>query len=113
VIILQQVDNCIYLQYTYFVKIPAPLAFDWDEANRDKNLKKHGLPQREIEETFFNRPIKIVPDLKHSQTERRFLALGKNSVGNYLTIIFTIRNNKIRVISARKQNKKERRVYEK
>jgi len=95
------------------VKIPTPLAFDWDEGNKHKNLKKHGLPQREIEEIFFNRPIKIFPDLKHSQKERRFLALGKNSVGSHLTIIFTIRNNKIRVISARKQNKKERRVYEK
>ena len=53
------------------------------------------------------------PDSRHSQNESRFLALGKTHNNKLLTVVFTIRSNKIRVISARRQNKKERSLYEK
>lgn len=94
------------------MKFPTPLTFEWDEGNQDKNWNKHNVYYREIEEVFFNRPIKIFPDFQHSQTEHRFLAYGKTNTGDLLTVVFTIRDQKLRVISARRQNKKERHIYE-
>ena len=89
-----------------------PSSFDWDEHNQYKNWHKHQVKFRECEQVFSNAPLKIFPDPKHSQKEIRFLAYGVTNKLRQLTIIFTIRNKKIRVISARNQNKKEKRVYE-
>lgn len=87
--------------------------FDWDEANRFKSWKKHKISYNECEEVFFNAPLRIIHDEKHSINEKRFLALGKTNRAKQLMISFTIRKNKLRVISARIQNKKERNEYEK
>lgn len=87
--------------------------FDWNEGNRDKNLLKHKVTSNEAEGIFFNKPLIIVPDIKHSQIEKRFIACGRTNNDRKLTIIFTLRNKKIRIISARSQNRKERRQYEK
>ncbi len=92
--------------------IPSPIAFDWDEGNIDKNKLKHGVDFRECEEVFFNRPLKIFPDKKHSGNERRLAALGITDLERKLAIVFTLRKNKIRIISARDQSRKERRIYE-
>ncbi|MBI4035007.1 MAG: BrnT family toxin [Candidatus Chisholmbacteria bacterium] len=89
-----------------------PLSFDWDNSNKDKNWHKHRVKFRECEQIFSHTPIKIFPDPKHSQAERRFLAYGVTGKSRKLAIIFTIRNKQIRIISARDQNKKERQVYE-
>lgn len=93
--------------------MPKPLAFDWDQGNIDKNLKKHKITNKETEEVFNDRSLKIFTDLKHSQKEQRFVAYGLTNKNRDLTVVFTFRNLKIRVISARVQNKKERSVYEK
>ncbi|MCH7641111.1 BrnT family toxin [Patescibacteria group bacterium] len=93
-------------------KSPAPISFDWDRGNIEKNWKKHKVHFKEAEEAFFNKPLKIFPDKKHSTKERRLQAFGITNSRRNLTIFFTIRDNKIRVISARDQNKKERRKYE-
>lgn len=92
-------------------KLPVPLSFDWDKSNLDKNWKKHKVHYKEAEEVFFNKPLKIFPDKKHSKKEKRFVALGITNKRRGLTIIFTVRSNNIRVISARNQNKKERGIY--
>lgn len=94
-------------------KIPSPIAFDWDLGNLDKNWKKHKVSFRETEEIFFNKPIKFFEDAKHSQKENRFVALGITNKKRRLCIIFMIRAEKIRIISARTQSKKEREIYEK
>jgi uncharacterized protein len=93
------------------MKLPAPLAFDWDKGNIDKNWEKHRVFYREAEEVFFNQPLLIFSDKKHSGTEKRYQALGVANNGRTLSIFFTIRNKKIRVISARDQNKKEKQRY--
>jgi len=95
------------------VKLPKPIAFEWDKWNIDKNWRKHKVSQKECEEIFFNKLLKIFPDEKHSKSEARFLALGRTKKERKLTIIFTIRESKIRTISARDQNKKEKEKYEK
>lgn len=94
------------------VSKPKPLRFDWDESNKYKNWERHRVDFRECEEIFFNKPLKIFYDYKHSQKEDRFTAFGITNKGRKLTVIFTIRKNKIRIISARGQSRKEKKNYE-
>lgn len=86
--------------------------FAWDRGNIGKIWGKHQVDFRECEEVFFNRPLKIFYDEKHSQAEERFAALGVTDRRRKLTIIFTVRNGKIRVISARNQSRRERRCFD-
>jgi len=86
--------------------------FDWDEGNREKNWIGHKVDYRESEEIFFNQPLLVDEDVRHSSKEKRFEALGQTNKGRRLFIAFTIRDNKIRVISARNQDGKERKKYE-
>ena len=92
--------------------IEAIIGFEWDEGNIHKNEKKHGLKWAIIEEVFFNQPLLIVEDFKHSLDECRCDKLKKNDFDELITVIFTIRDKYIRVISARAMSKKERIVYE-
>lgn len=85
--------------------------FDWDEGNREKNWIKHKIDYKEAEGIFFNKPLIIFDDKKHSVREKRRGALGTTNKGRVLAIYFTIRNNKIRIISARDQGKKDKAVY--
>ncbi|MCB9438436.1 MAG: BrnT family toxin [Anaerolineales bacterium] len=87
--------------------------FDWDKGNRLKNWEKHQVTQYEAEQVFFNRPRLVAHDEEHSQIEPRFGFLGKTNKGRKLFVVFTVRQNKIRIISARDQNRKERSIYEK
>lgn len=87
--------------------------FDWDKGNINKNWIKHKVTNEEAEEIFFNEPLTIFEDLKHSSKEERFVAYGTTDEGKKLTIIFIIRKNKIRIISTRDQNRKEEKIYEK
>jgi len=88
--------------------------FDWDAGNARKSEEKHGVSQTEAEQVFFNVPLLLAPDLKHSGTESRFHALGKTKVGRLLHLSFTLRSGgrKIRIISARDMQRKESRIYE-
>lgn len=88
------------------------VGFDWDDGNLYKNEKKHNLKWQIIEEVFFNEPLFLVEDTEHSKNECRCFALGITDEKNTLFVVFTKRKNKIRVISARLMNKKERIIYE-
>ena len=90
------------------------VGFEWDEGNSQKNQEKHGVTQGEAEEIFFNEPLLIAEDQKHSSHEMRFAALGKSNFGDLLTAIFTLRKKQtlIRVISIRPMSKRERKYYE-
>jgi len=87
--------------------------FQWDKGNNLKNWLKHGVTRGEAEEIFFNEPLLLFEDEKHSKQEDRVLAFGHSKAGRYLVVAFTVRQNLIRVISARNMNFKERDVYEK
>src|SRR5574339_419751 len=86
--------------------------FEWDENNREKNWEKHGVLASECEEVFFNLPLLLQPDASHSQKEPRYYVLGHTALERRLFIAFTVRENKIRVISARDMSRKERTIYE-
>jgi uncharacterized DUF497 family protein len=92
-------------------KLVGVTGFQWDQGNLEKNWLKHGVSPLECEQVFFNQPLVVVPDLKHSQGEERFYALGRTDTDRYLFVVFTVRGRKLRVISARDMNRKERSVY--
>lgn len=89
--------------------------FDWDEGNARKNRDKHDVTQAEAEQLFFNEPLLLLLDEKHSENEARYHAYGKTDDGRKLHIAFTLREDGtlIRVISARDMHRKERTTYEK
>lgn len=89
------------------------IGFKWNEGNIDKSYQKHGVTSREAEEVFTDERQLVLEDIKHSEAEKRFTILGKNIKGNILFVAFTVRGVKVRIVSARKANIKERRLYEK
>ncbi len=93
--------------------LPEPIEFEWDDGNIDKNLIKHNVANQESEEPFSNKPLLLNRDREHSQHEQRFQVLGRTKKDRLLFISFTIRNRKVRIVSARDMNKKERGYYEK
>lgn len=89
------------------------LEFEWDKGNLDKNRKKHGITTEETESTFLDDNAIILPDEEHSLVEKRFVVIGKSNATRYLFISFTLRKNKVRIISVRRMHKKEVEKYEK
>jgi uncharacterized DUF497 family protein len=88
--------------------------FDWDEGNSRKSSEKHGVTRAEAEQVFFNEPLLLLEDTRHSSDEPRFHALGRTDQGRALHIAFTLRGDGrlVRVISARDMHRKERDRYE-
>jgi uncharacterized protein len=86
--------------------------FEWDEGNAEKNWEKHKVSRSECEQIFFNQPLVVAADEKHSQAEARYYALGQSDKGRRLFVVFTMRGHLIRVISARTMNRSERRLYD-
>ncbi|HAM32289.1 MAG TPA: hypothetical protein DCP41_01920 [Deltaproteobacteria bacterium] len=87
--------------------------FEWDKGNLLKNWEEHGVTGSECEQIFFNHPRVVAPDVKHSEKEGRYFVLGHTDTGRMLFVVFMIRKNLIRVISARDMSRKERKVFEK
>ena len=86
--------------------------FEWDEANLLKLWERHRITQDECEQALKAKPLYAKSNGAHStMTEQRFSAFGKTAAGRRICIIFTIRRNLIRVISARDMNRRERRIY--
>ncbi len=88
--------------------------FVWDAGNERKSPEIHAVKRFETEQVFFNQPLLVLADQKHSQTEARYHALGKSDDARLLHITFTLRSDDtlIRVISARDMHRKERNIYE-
>jgi uncharacterized DUF497 family protein len=96
------------------IDVAAITGFDWDEGNSRKSASKHGVTQSEAEQIFFNQPLLMLEDSKHSQKEQRFHALGVTDDAKLLHVTFTLHasGSLIRVISAREMHRNERKVYE-
>jgi uncharacterized protein len=90
------------------------VGFDWDDGNARKSADKHNVSQAEAEQVFFNAPLLLLSDPRHSETESRMHALGRTDDRRLLQMTFTLRaeDTLIRVISARPMNRKEREYYE-
>lgn len=90
------------------------VGFQWDDGNARKSQTKHGVSQGEAEQVFFNQPLLLLDDRRHSCLEPRYHALGRTDDDRRLHITFTLRANEtlIRVISARDMSRKERQTYD-
>jgi uncharacterized protein len=90
------------------------VGFDWDAGNERKSSDKHRVSQAEAEQTFFNQPLLVLEDDRHSATERRFHALGRTEAGRRLHVTFTLRREEtlICVISARDMSVRERTIHD-
>ena len=92
--------------------MPEFKGFDWDKGNVEKNWVSHHVTPQEAEQVFFNRPVIVADDPEHSQRERRYFVLGQTDKDRALFIAFTVREERIRVISARDMSRRERRMYQ-
>jgi uncharacterized DUF497 family protein len=90
--------------------------FEWDDIKNQKNLLKHGVAFEEAITSFSDALGIDGPDVAHSQSEIRYLRIGKSVLHTILTTAYTLRaksdgTKKIRIISSRKASKKERKAY--
>ncbi|TAE31142.1 MAG: BrnT family toxin [Candidatus Kapaibacterium sp.] len=86
--------------------------FEWHDEKAAKNLAKHGISFEEAETVFGDVFALVNRDDKHSAVEERWLIVGTASIGYILTVSYTMRDSKIRIISARRANEKEREPYQ-
>ena len=87
--------------------------FEWDSAKDEANRKKHGVSFQEAISAFMDPLSLTIPDPDHSVDEERFVLLGANRRGLLLVVSHTDKDDHIRIISARKADRRERREYEK
>lgn len=87
--------------------------FEWDKANLSKSYFEHGVLPKETEEFFLDNESIVLSGIEHSKKEERFIIFGKTVHKHNLFVVFTFRQDRIRVISARKMHKKEVLKYEK
>ncbi|MFC1504759.1 BrnT family toxin [Spirochaetota bacterium] len=87
------------------------MTFEWDDSKNHTNIKKHGVSFQSVQEAFFDIKRIILEDDRHSETEKRHYCIGKVFT-NIVTVRFTYRKNKIRIIGAGFW-REGRRIYEK
>jgi uncharacterized protein len=85
--------------------------FEWDEGNLTKNWDRHDVSVGECEQIFFNKPLIVKRDKKHSRFENRYYVLGQTNATRSLFAVFTVRKDKIRIISARDMTLVETKRY--
>lgn len=88
------------------------MKFEWDPQKADSNLKKHSVSFQEAALVFGDTLSITYPDPDHSVREHRFITVGMSQSGRVLMIAHTDRGDNIRIISARRATRKERRYYE-
>ncbi len=86
-------------------------SFEWDDGNSHKNWGRHRVSQAECEQVLLGRPLVVGPDARHSVAELRHIALGQTATGRLLMVAFTIRGQRLRVVSARPMSRRERDIY--
>lgn len=84
--------------------------FDWDAGNTEK-CRKHGVSTQEAERVFVSETLRVMPDIKHSLVEDRFIAVASVN-GRYIFVVFTWRGDFIRPVSARYMHQDELEYYE-
>jgi len=89
-----------------------PLSFEWDENKAKSNIIKHGVTFEEASTVFQDQLSLTIPDPAHSQFELRSIVIGMSQSGKLLVVVHTERGDNIRIISARKVTRRERKNYE-
>lgn len=86
------------------------MEFEWDPNKAAANLRKHGVRFAEAATVFEDEAMLMMPD--DDEREERFVAIGTGSVGRILVVVYMIRDDRVRIISARKATRRERSQYE-
>ncbi|MGB2804745.1 MAG: BrnT family toxin [Candidatus Zixiibacteriota bacterium] len=88
------------------------LLFEWDRNKAQQNIKKHGISFEEAT-TVFGDPLSLtIRDPLHSIDDERFVVIGYSYKYRLLVVVHTERGNRIRIISARRATRQERKTYE-
>ena len=85
--------------------------FQWDRGNSTKN-RKHGVRNEDVEELFLSPFVLGGRIIEPYHPENRWILFGQSLAGRKLSLIFTIRDDKIRAVSCRSMRKEEKRIYE-
>ncbi len=101
-------DGYILILMANLKQLPDCTGFEWDNYNADKIWTKYHVTPSECEQVFFNLPLIVADNEKHSKKERRYYALGHTDINRLLFIAFTMHRDRIRVISAKNMGRKER-----
>jgi hypothetical protein len=88
------------------------LSFEWDDQKSQSNASKHGVSFEEAMTVFSDPLASTIYDPDHSDDEDRYISLGMSSEGRLLVVSYTDREDRIRIISARAANRRERKQYE-
>ena len=88
------------------------LVFEWDDRKAKRNIKKHGVSFEEASTVFADPLAVTIYDPLHSDEEHRYVTLGQSQRRRLLVVVFTDRDERIRIISARVATRRERRDYE-
>ncbi len=85
------------------------MEFEWDKRKNSINIEKHGIDFHDAESVFQSKRLSI-EDSREEYGEKRIITVGR--IGNVVNVVvYTMRNEKIRIISARRANERERRRY--
>jgi uncharacterized DUF497 family protein len=88
--------------------LDGPTGFDWDVHNVG-HVARHGVYPEEVEEAV-ERPHVIIP-ARDMRGEKRWKLFGRSAAGRYLVVVFTIRDDRFRPVTAHTMNERERRIY--
>ena len=91
--------------------------FEWDPVKANANVNKHGMDFERAATVFLDPLAVTIPDEEHSETEARWITLGKDAGGQYMLVIHTFERladerGRVRLISARRPTRAEIRDYE-
>ena len=88
------------------------MKFEWDTAKAASNIRKHDVSFDEAGSVFLDRLAVSGPDPDHSIEESRYITFGMSRLGRLLAVSHTYRPGAIRIISARRVTRAERKIYE-
>lgn len=88
------------------------LRFEWNRKKALLNIRKHGITFEEASTIFGDSLSLTIPDSYHSIGEDRFITIGTSAQGRFVVVMHTERHDVIRIISARKATRNERKQYE-
>ena len=86
--------------------------FEWDPKKAESNAGRHGVTFDEASTVFGDPLALLMPDPDHSLFEERYLLLGMSNRQRLLVVAFAERPPRTRLISARRNTRRERRLYE-
>lgn len=106
-----QFKFAVWLAYWYLQN--ETFEFEWDSGNSTKSKDKHGIDIEEVESVFHLRDgVTLGRQISPPVLEERLCIVGPSNTGRMLSIVFTLRDGRVRPISSRIASRKERSLYE-